>query len=181
MATHGSSKTAASRMVTGLFRDGDDAERAYQNLLDLGYDRNEVTVVMSKETRERYTSGGSKAETGIGSKAAEGAGIGGGIGAALGALFGAIAAIGTSVAIPGLGLLVAGPLVASLAGAGAGGIAGGLIGALVGAGIPESQAREYEKGIREGGILISVTPHSEAEADRIEEVFKDADGELISR
>ena len=56
----------------------------------------------------------------------------------------AIAAIGTSLVIPGLGLVVAGPLAAALAGAGAGGTAGGLIGALVGHGMPEDRTKKYE-------------------------------------
>lgn len=79
-----------------------------------------------------------------GTHAADGAGIGGAVGAALAA----IAAVGTSLAIPGLGLVVAGPLAAALAGAGAGGATGGLLGALIGAGIPEHRAKVYDAGLR---------------------------------
>ena len=60
-----------------------------------------------------------------------------GVGAALAALF----AVGTVVVVPGLGLVLAGPIAAALAGAGAGGVTGGLIGALIGAGIPEGESR----------------------------------------
>ena len=89
---------------------------------------------------------GSIAAEGLG----KGAAIGGGIGAALAAIF----AVGTSVVIPGLGLVVAGPIAAALAGAGAGGATGGIIGALIGAGIPEDRVKDYERGINEGGIVI---------------------------
>jgi len=93
----------------------------------------------------------------------------------------AIAAIGTSIALPGLGLIVAGPLAAALVGAGAGGITGGLIGALVGSGIPEERAREYETGIREGGIVLSVRARTAAEEDDIEGALENAGGELTYR
>ena len=43
----------------------------------------------------------------------------------------AVAAAGTSLAIPGLGVVIAGPLAAALAGAGAGAATGGLLGAQV--------------------------------------------------
>ncbi|HYE74799.1 MAG TPA: hypothetical protein VEF04_15780, partial [Blastocatellia bacterium] len=69
--------------------------------------------------------------------------------------------------------------VAALAGAGAGSITGGLIGGLIGAGIPEDTAKAYEKGIREGGILISVEPRSDGDAERIEREWKNLGGELV--
>lgn len=88
----------------------------------------------------------------------------GGVGAALAAIF----AIGSNVVVPGLGLVVAGPIAAALAGAGAGAAAGGLIGAMVGAGIPEDRAREYESGIREGGVLIGTRARDEAHAAELQ-------------
>jgi hypothetical protein len=53
-----------------------------------------------------------------------------------------------------------------MAGAGAGGAAGGLIGALIGRGIPEERAKRYETGLREGGIVMGVTPRSELHVSR---------------
>jgi hypothetical protein len=75
--------------------------------------------------------------------------------------------------LPGLGLVVAGPLAAALAGAGAGGAAGGLIGALVGAGIPEHRAKVYDASLRAGGILIGVEAKTDEEADKLEELLTD--------
>lgn len=87
--------------VTGLFRDRDSAERAYQALTARGYGDKEVDVVMSDTTRKQHFSGAG-GDTELGNKAAEGAGIGGAIGGTLGAIAGALAAVGTSIAIPGM-------------------------------------------------------------------------------
>ncbi|HEY0658080.1 MAG TPA: hypothetical protein VGD05_06385, partial [Pyrinomonadaceae bacterium] len=87
------------------------------------------------------------------------------IGGTLGAIIGGIAAIGTNVLLPGLGLVVAGPIAAALVGAGAGGLTGGLIGALIGSGIPEEHAAEYESGVKNGGIFMGVNARNQEDAD----------------
>lgn len=166
-------------MVTGLFRDRDSAERAYQSVTERGYGRDDVNLIMSDETRKRHFSGPSGTQTELGNKAAEGAGVGGAIGGTLGAIAAAIAAVGTSIAIPGLGLVVAGPLAAALAGAGAGGITGGLVGALIGAGIPEERVKHYETGIKEGGILMGVRPRSREDAEYLSQSWRQSNGEQI--
>lgn len=148
-------------LVTGLFPDRDSAEQAYQDLSTRGYGRDDVNLVMTDETRKRYFSGDESVKTDLHTKAAEGAGIGAGIGGTLGAIAAAIAAVGTSIALPGLGLVIAGPLAAALVGAGAGGAAGGLLGALIGWGIPEETVEHYEQGIKNGGILMGVKPKTE--------------------
>jgi uncharacterized protein (TIGR02271 family) len=154
-------KNKQAPLVTGLFPDRDSAERAYQDLSARGYSHDDVNLVMSDETRKRYFSGDEAVKTELGTKAAEGAGIGAGIGGTLGAIAAAIAAVGTSIALPGVGLVIAGPLAAALVGAGAGGAAGGLLGALIGWGIPEETVKHYEQGIKNGGILMGVRPRSE--------------------
>jgi hypothetical protein len=168
------------RMVTGLFPDRESAERAYEALPARGYSERDINVAMSDDTRKRYFSEGT-AETEIGSKAAEGAGVGGAVGATLGAIAAAIAAVGTSLVIPGLGIVIAGPAAAALAGAGAGGVAGGLIGALVGWGIPEEQVKHYEAGLKKGGIVMGVTPRSDEDAAYFEQEWKNSRGEHVYR
>ena len=165
--------------VTGLFTDRDRAERGYQALTARGYDTKDINLVMSDDTRKRHFASG--AETELGTKAAKGAGVGGAIGGTVGAIAAAIAAVGTSIAIPGLGLVVAGPLAAALAGAGAGGAAGGLVGALIGAGIPEERVKHYEKGLKEGGILMGVRPRSEEDASYFESEWSKAGGTHVYR
>lgn len=175
-----SGTTGSSRMMTGMFRDRESAERAYHSLSSRGYTKDDVNLVMSDDTRKRHF-GTQTADTDLGDKALEGAGAGSAIGGTLGAIVGAVAAIGTSVALPGLGLVVAGPLAAGLAGAGAGGITGGLLGALVGSGIPEDRAKEYENGVKEGGIVMGVTPRNEEDARYLENEWRNSRGESIYR
>lgn len=166
-----------SGMLTGLFRDRESAERAYQTLSERGYDKKDVNLVMSDETRKTHFSGEQQSE--LGSKAAEGAGIGGAIGGTLGAIAAALAAVGTSLILPGIGLVIAGPLAAAVAGAGAGGVTGGLLGALIGWGIPEERIKHYEAGIQEGGILMGVKPRSQEDARYLEEQWKSNRGEHV--
>jgi len=61
-----------------------------------------------------------------------------------------------------------GTIAAALAGGAAGAVGGGIIGALIGAGIPEERARRYDRGIREGKIVLGVTPRSEEDAEYFE-------------
>jgi hypothetical protein len=168
------------RVVTGLFRDRESAERAYRSVADKGYDSKDIDLVMSDETRRQHFAVDT-VKTELGNKAAEGAGIGGAIGGTLGAIAAALAAVGTSVALPGLGLVIAGPLAAALAGAGAGGVTGGLVGALIGWGIPEERVKEYETGIKEGGILMGVRPRSEEDALHFEKEWTQQRGEHVYR
>ena len=42
------------RYLTGIFPDRESAEVAYQGVLDRGYDKDDVNLVMSDETRERH-------------------------------------------------------------------------------------------------------------------------------
>jgi hypothetical protein len=170
MGTATSATTGRGRRLTGLFRDRESAEGAYRSLRDRGYAENDVDVLMSDETRDKHFKGDDDSE--LGSKALEGAGVGSAIGGTVGAILAAIAAIGTSVALPGLGLIVAGPLAAALAGAGAGGLTGGLVGALVGSGIPEEHAKAYDEGIRKGGIYMGVNTRADEDADYFENEWK---------
>lgn len=168
-------------MMTAMFRDRDSAERAYEELRARGYDKDDINVVLSDEGRKRHFGSDvdRDGDTELGNKSLEGAGAGSAIGGTLGAIVGAVAAIGTSVAIPGLGLVVAGPLAAALAGAGAGGLTGGLIGALVGAGIPEERAKVYEEGVKEGNIVLGFKPRTSEDARYFEEHFQKNRGEHI--
>src|SRR5205085_9670420 len=114
-----------------------------------------------------------------GTRAAQGAAVGGAVGGVAGATLAAIAAVGTSLALPGLGLVIAGPIVAALAGLGAGGATGGLIGALVGAGIPEHRAKVYDAGIRSGGILLGVEARNGDDADNLQKFLEDLGAEHV--
>ena len=158
-------------LVTGMYDTPESAAKAYDDLTTRhGYKSDDISVVMSDETRKRHFSD-NRAAGDFGTKAAEGAGIGGGIGIGVGAALGAIAAAATAIAIPGLGLIVAGPIAGAIAGAGAGAATGTLVGALIGAGIPEDRAAEYERGLKDGGIVIGTRARDEAHAASLERDF----------
>lgn len=164
---------ADAKLVTGLFKSRVGAEAAVDALIKRGYSREDVSVLMSEATKHK--------EFGVQTRthAADGAGIGGAVGGTIGAVLAAIAAVGTAITLPGIGLVVAGPIAAALAGAGAGGATGGIIGALIGAGIPEYRAKVYDAGIRGGGILIGVEARTDDDAERLEQLLEDVGAENV--
>src|SRR5678809_662485 len=126
MANTTGSSPARSGMVTGLFKDRESAENAYGSLTSRGYSKDDVNLVMSDETRNKHFAADGR-ETEMGSKALEGAGTGAAIGGTVGATLAAVAEIGTPLALVGLGLVVAGPVGAVVAGDGGGGETGGWV------------------------------------------------------
>jgi hypothetical protein len=174
----------AGPMVTGLFRNRDAAERAFRDAQSLGYAVSDISVIMSDETREREFEG--KA-TALARKAQDSAPessdaakeLGGPTGGTVGTIAPVIAAIGTAILIPGLGLAAAGPVAIALTAAGAVGVAGGLIGALTQWGVPKSRVEEYEAAVRKGGILLGVKAKSKEEAQALERAWTDAGGEWV--
>jgi hypothetical protein len=148
--------------LVGLFYDREAAEEAYDDLKDAGYTRDEINVIMSNETRDRYYPADQDKEdrSDMGNKAVEGMGTGASIGGVIGGIAGAIAALSTNLVIPGLGLVIVGPIAGALAGIGAGGLTGGIVGALIGAGIPEERAEHINRELNKGKILLSVRPHN---------------------
>jgi len=163
----------SKNFVTGFFKTRAAAEAAVDAIIKRGYTRDDVSVLMSDSTKSKEFAVQTK------SHAADGLGIGGAIGGTVGAVLAAIVAVGTSIAIPGIGLVVAGPIAAALAGAGAGGATGGLIGMLVGTGIPEHRARVYDTGVRGGGILLGVEAKTDEEVERLETLLEDIGAESV--
>lgn len=143
-----------STLVTGLFASRSSAEYASEELLKAGFSAEDISLLMSETTRGR--------EFGMkeGTKAPEGVAAGVTIGGVIGAIAAGLAAVGT-IAIPGISLVAAGPVLATLGGLGAGAAAGGLTGALVGLGIPEHEAKFYDEEVQQGGILLGVYAHDD--------------------
>lgn len=180
MAEEKTTPTTEKRIVSAVFHDVDDAEKAYHEAASRGYSEEEITVLMSEQARDRWFPA-ERVEIERGTKALEGTGVGGAVGATVGAIAAAVVTLGTVLAIPPLGIVVAGPLAGALAGAGAGGIAGGLIGALIGAGIKEDRAKVYQTAIEKGGIVLAVHPHSEADAEALAEAWDECGGDEVYR
>ncbi|MES2138240.1 MAG: hypothetical protein V4511_00925 [Bacteroidota bacterium] len=152
-------------MLFEIFKDKDSADKAIKSLETRGYTKDEINIVTTDATRDKYFK--DQKTAGVENQTLKGAGAGSAIGLTLGALIGGILAVGT-VVIPGVGLIVAGPLAAALAGAGAGSLAGGLVGALTGGGVSEVKAKKYEKAIKEGKIVVGVRPHTHEDVKMIE-------------
>ena len=158
-------------LVSGLFRSRADAERGVEDLIHYGWSRDDISLLMSDATRGR--------EFGLAmaTKAPEGAATGATIGGVIGAVAAGLVALGI-LAVPGLGLVAAGPIVAALAGLGAGAAAGGLTGALIGLGIPEHEAKFYNEEIERGGILVGVYTHDDR-ADQARKILEAAGAERV--
>src|SRR5262245_1813932 len=157
-------------MITSSFRDQESAEEAYSDLRAHGYSDRDIHVMMSDDTRKSL--GGKDLKIEHGNKAMEGAGVGGAVGGAMGATILGVMAAASTVAIPGIGLVVAGPLAGALTGGAAGAAAGGLLGTLVGMGIPEDRAKVYEQDLKHGSIVIGVRPRDEDDAEYFENEWR---------
>jgi len=164
-------------IMTGVFRDRTSAERAYGTVTNRGYGRDDVSLLMSEDTRNRYFPRDEVNRTELGSKAGEGAAAGAVAGGGIGAVLAGLAASG--IAVPGLPIIAMGTLAAALTGAGTGGVLGALIGGLVGSGIPEDRARMYDRAVRDGGIVMGVTPRSRQDADYFEREWAACGAEQI--
>jgi len=144
--------------IAAIFEDRADAERAINALKDDGFSADQIGVAL----RDRTAQGELVEDTGTNVAGGATAGLlGGGL---LGGLVGFLVGIG-ALAIPGIGPVIAGGVLATafgvaggtaVAGAGIGAAAGGLIGALVGLGLPEEEAHYFESGFRTGRTLVTV-------------------------
>ena len=156
-------------LETTMYSGVEPAEAAISRLNDLGFARDEISVVVNEHTRAEIEAALTKAG------GTEGAVAGAAIGGVMGAIIAGVTATGSIAAIVGTGgaatPLVAGPLAAALAGLGVGAAGGGLAGGLIGLGIGEKRAQTYEEGLRNGGILVAVRPHSEAQRDNVRRIF----------
>jgi hypothetical protein len=149
------------KTIIGSFDRMEDAERAARALRDAGFLDSDINFVANDVRPE----GGfvRTVEKGNLTSMATGAVAGGALGGAAG-----LAASLMGLAIPGIGpILAAGPIVATLVGAGAGAAAGGLIGGLTDLGVAPAHAEVYAESVRRGGTLVTVRTdetHSEEAA-----------------
>jgi hypothetical protein len=150
-----------AKTVAALFESPTVAYSAVQDLVDHGFARDTIGVMARDDTGSDDHVTTRVATPGGPSGVAEGAGIG----AALGGLGGVIVGL-TGLAVPGVGPVIAGGLLAlALTGAGMGALTGGLVGALTEVGIPKEHVHYYSEGLRRGGVLVVV-----ATTDAMEEL-----------
>ncbi|WP_035355994.1 hypothetical protein [Edaphobacter aggregans] len=166
-----SSKNTA---VYGIYATPGTAEAAVDRLLARGFTNAAISVLLPDNESTRAFAHEKS------TKAPEGTATGATTGGVVGGTLGLLAGIG-ALAIPGAGpLIAAGPIMATLAGAGVGGAVGGLVGALVGMGIPEYEAKRYEGAVKDGGVLLSVHCDTSEQIDVAKDVLKESGATDIS-
>jgi hypothetical protein len=153
-----------TRSIIALYDNFETAQLAVQDLVDAGFDRNDISLVANDASGEmqRYTTDDYGDDD---VKAGEGAGFG--------AVVGTLVGLGVAL-IPGVGpVLAAGPLAAALMagiGAAAGAATGGVVASLVDFGVPEEEAHVYAESLRRGSTLVSINV-DESHISRVEEVL----------
>jgi len=158
----------------GVARSRAQAETIVNHLQGVGFSLDTISLLMPDQA------GAKKSASPHGTKASEGAVAGAGTGGVLGGTLGLMAGIG-ALAIPGIGpLIAAGPLVGALSGIVTGATLGGIAGSLIGMGIPEHEARTYEKQLSSGNVLIALQVENSEQQARAIEAFKQAGAERVS-
>jgi hypothetical protein len=153
-----------SKIITAVFDTHPNAAAALESLVSYGFASSEISFVASDEF-DVDTFG-----VEIHSKLAEGAAIGAGTGGAIGAVVAGLTLVG-AVATGGAGLVVAGPLIAALAGAGAGAAGGSVLGGLIGLAIPEHEVKHYEEAINRGHVLVGVNTETAEQRKAAKDIF----------
>jgi len=156
------------RTLRTLFRDRRDAEGAMLWLRERGYREDEISIVLYDAAHEREITPlyGRSEEQSLG-EALPMTGAAAGISLAA-AFAGAVLIVGPA------GLIAAGPLALLLGALGAVS-AGGIVGVLIGAGIPHTEAERYADELKQGAVLMSVTPR-DGDEKAVREVFAEHAG-----
>jgi hypothetical protein len=163
------------KTVIGSFDSADDADRATRDLRAAGFADADINLVVSNVRQGDAETELPAIGDGTG-PVAKGAVTGGVLGGAAG-----LAASLAGLAIPGIGpILTAGPIIATLAGAGAGAVAGGVIGSLTEIGVETKDAEIYAEAVRRGGTLITLRT-DEPRADEASAILRKAGAIDITR
>src|ERR1041385_167242 len=168
--------------VTGVFKSQQDAEVAVNALRSLGIPEKRLGIVAPGSTPERLEAGIPVTDTespGMGK--AMGAAVGGAMGAAGGATAGLAVA---SLAVPGIGPLIAfgmvGAALLGVVGAAAGSAVGDTVEEGLGAGGPHEDVYLYEDTLRRGHSIVIAYAEEGDQADRAAEVMNNAGAEDLN-
>ena len=167
----------SDNLVSAVFDNQTDAERAVSELRNAGVQDNSISVIAQREGEDAVTTDGGGDEIAkdvVGSTA---------LGAGAGTLLG-IAAL----AIPGVGPLVAAGAIASaaipgaaLTGAAIGAAAGGLTGLLKDHGVSGEDAHYFEEQINQGSVFVSVDASGALDRQSAEDILFNSGGHSSSR
>jgi hypothetical protein len=167
-------------VVTGVFESRAEAEEAVHELRTLGIATEKIGLI-TPDSRpdgiERGVPVSDTEEPGMGR--AMGAAVGGAMGAAGGATVGLAVA---TLAVPGIGPVLAfgmiGAAVAAAFGAAAGSAVGDSVEEELGEGVPHEDVFVYEHALRHGRSIV-VAYATDDQADRAREIIKDAGAEDV--
>jgi len=167
--------SGVAKRAIGVFSHRRDAEAAITELRDAGFPLNRVSII-AKDTNGHGIAGVDvDKNVGKGNKADEGVKAGAATGGVVGGLTGLLVGLGT-LAIPGIGPVIAGgaaatAIASTVAGGAIGAAAGGIVGGLVGLGIPEDRARVYSDRFQKGDYLV-IIDGTEAEIREAETILR---------
>lgn len=162
--------------VSGVFQDRKNAENAINQLRKAGVPDQRIGLVSPGSDGEQLETGLPVTDTerpGMGK--AMGAAVGGAMGAAGGATLGLAVA---SLAIPGVGPVVAfgmvGAALLGIVGATAGAAVGDTIEEELGEGVPHEDIYLYEDALRHGHSVVLVYTDTDDQTDKAEDILNDA-------
>lgn len=170
-------------IVTGVFESRDNAEKVISQLRRLGIPDQQIGILTrgsaSADTIEKGVPVTDTEDPGMGR--AMGAAVGGAMGAAGGATLGLAVA---TLAIPGIGPVIAfgmvGAALLGIVGAAAGSAVGDQVEEELGEGIPHEDIYLYEDALRHGNsVVIAYADDETDQADRAKEVMNNAGAEDI--
>lgn len=147
------------KRAVGAYSTRQKTENALFELKNAGFDMKNVSVI-AKGAQHEGSIAGARVKDREGREPGEGAGAGATTGTILGGVGGLLVGLGT-LAVPGVGPIlalgtVATTIASTAAGAGIGAVGGGLIGALAGLGIPKDRAKVYSDLISGGDYIVMI-------------------------
>jgi hypothetical protein len=161
------------KAVSGVFGSREDARKAINEIRTLGITDNRIGLVTPGSDGDQLEAGLPVSDTeqpGMGR--AMGAAVGGAMGAAGGATLGLAVA---TLAVPGIGPVLAfgmvGAALLGVVGAAAGSAVGDTVEEELGEGIPHEDVYLYEDALRHNKSVLVVYAKDDDQADRVQEIF----------
>jgi hypothetical protein len=167
--------TTEGGKVAGLFHDEEVVERALTAAEQLGYDRTSIHVVTPLDDPARAADE-TPAEPVRGDVPGEGPWRGALIGAVIGALVGVM----TGLLLNGAGVISLNPLLAALVAGLIGGVPGFYLGSLLGVSLPEWREKSAQTAVEHGAFLLSVSPRSADDAERLKREWGRLGAEVLA-
>lgn len=164
--------------VSGVFFTKKDADMAYHALLKLGHTHDDISVLMSDETLNKYERPHPEdaeefvtSQDVMDNKVPEEK--------SKGVFASAIISITSMISIPGLGIAISNTLLKKIYNLTSDETAEKTVGGILSANVPEEHTDSYGDSMKEGGIIISVDPRNAQEKKDIIRNFIENNGQDI--